>query len=130
MKRYDIKAKRKDRNEDWTEWTQANNYSDAIRHVVHVEELGFKAKVVPNKEVKALWDILGKDETEKTDAILDAGFRLTSEIASEIASTVRKIAKGVKFKNPTEKTAFLEMFEDAIKVKYMKGADNEQRETD
>ena len=91
-KRYEIKAKRKDRVEPWSAWTEADNYNRAVHHSVHAEELGYRSKIVVDSEVKALWDILGTtfDATEKTDAILGAGFRLTPVLAKEIFDSIYK----------------------------------------
>jgi hypothetical protein len=83
-KRYNIRAKRKDKDEPWTEWTCVDNYQDAIKHMVKIEELGFKSKIIPSDEVRALWEILGGHETEKTDAILDAGFRKQDDAVRDI----------------------------------------------
>ena len=91
-KRYEIKAKRKDRVEPWSAWTEADNYNRAVHHSVHVEELGYRSKIVVDSEVKALWDILGTsfEATEKTDEILGAGFRLTPVLAKEIFVEINK----------------------------------------
>ena len=90
-KRYCVKAKRKNTNEKWTEWTNVDNYSDAVRHACKVEEIGYAAKiVVKDKAVEELWAILGGSNrgVEQTDAILDAGFRKQSDVIREIVSEV------------------------------------------
>lgn len=79
VKRYDVQAKRKDKKETWTEWNSVDNYHCAEKHAAHVEELGYRSRIVVNdKQIKELWSILGEKEncsvTELTDAILDAGF--------------------------------------------------------
>jgi hypothetical protein len=91
-KRYIVQAKRRDTNEKWSDWTDTNNYRQAVNQARHVEEVGYLAKiVVKEKQVEELWDILGKNEHEKADAILDAGFRKQSEIAREIFEEIEKI---------------------------------------
>lgn len=84
-KRYTVQAKRRNTDEPWTDWVDTNNYQQAVNHACHVEELGYLATiVVRHKQVEELWDILGKNEHEKVDAILDAGFRKQNEVAREI----------------------------------------------
>lgn len=46
MERYEIKAKRKDSNEPWTNWTKVNDYDRALHHVAHIEELGYEAMII------------------------------------------------------------------------------------
>ena len=83
--RYTVKAKRKDSNEQWTDWTDVNNYQDAVNHACKVEEAGYLAKiVVREKQIEELWEILGKEEHEKADAIFDAGFRNQNEFIKDI----------------------------------------------
>ena len=84
-KRYTVQAKRRDSNEKWSDWTDTNSYQRAVHHACCVEEAGYLAKiVVREKQVEELWGILGKNEHEKADAILDAGFRKQSEVTREI----------------------------------------------
>ena len=93
-KRYIVQAKRKNSNEKWSEWTNINNYREAVRHARHVDELGFDAKiVVKDKAVEELWAILGgsNQAVEQTDAILNAGFRKWSEVMREIMSDVDEL---------------------------------------
>ena len=45
----------------------------------HIKELGYDGRLVPSKEVKKLWYLLGEKETELTDEILDAGFGLRKD---------------------------------------------------
>jgi hypothetical protein len=49
-KRYTVHAKRKNRDEKWSEWTTVDAYEDAVRHAAHVEELGFESKIVDKGE--------------------------------------------------------------------------------
>ena len=92
FKRYDVQAKRKNTDENWSEWTNVDNYSDAVRHACHVEELGYAAQiVVKDKDVEELRSILGGNSfqsAEYADAVLDAGFRKRSEVVREILSEV------------------------------------------
>lgn len=80
MARYFIKAKRKNTNEKWTDWTNVDTYDEALRQVKHVFEVGFEGKLVPNSAVAKLWEILDEYENkvELTEQILDAGFCLRS----------------------------------------------------
>ena len=83
--RYRVKAKRKNSGESWSDWTSVDNYQVAVNHACHVEELGYLAKiVVRDKQVEELWDILGKNEYEKVDAILDAGFNKQGDVLREL----------------------------------------------
>ena len=57
----------------------------------------------------------------KAESIYNAGYRKQSEVIAEFSEAVKHIAEGVKFKNDTEKTAFIEMLDDLTRVK-IKGA--------
>jgi len=52
-----------------------------------------------------------------------AGYRKQSEVIAEFSEAVKHIAEGVKFKNDTEKTAFIEMLDDLTRVKMKGGAE-------
>ncbi len=91
FKRYCVKAKRKNTNERWTEWTNVDNYREAVRHSCRVEELGYAAKiVVQDKAVEELRGIFGNsyESADYADAVLDAGFRKQSEVIGEVMSDV------------------------------------------
>ena len=91
VKRYSIQAKRKNTKERWSEWTNVNDYEDAVRHARHVEELGYAAKiVVKDKTVEELRSIIGNsyEPAYAADALLDEGFRKESEVIREIMSEV------------------------------------------
>lgn len=45
-KKYRIMAKRKNSDEPWTDWTMVNDYTKAVAHAKHVEELGYLSKIV------------------------------------------------------------------------------------
>ena len=84
-KRYDVQAKRRGTDEKWTEWTKVDNYQKAVNHACHAEEVGYLAKVVvQEKQIEELWDILGKNEYEKADAVFDAGFRKRSIVERDL----------------------------------------------
>ncbi len=85
-KRYNIQTKK---NGVWSEWTSVDNYLRAKHHLEHVGELGYHGRLRPSKAVKKLWDILGKDQTELTDKILDEGFNLTDEAIKETLTSVK-----------------------------------------
>lgn len=85
-KRYIVQAKRKSANEDWSEWTQADSYKRATEHARKVEELGHLSRIVPSQSAERLLTIL--NDTEKADEILDAGFRLQSEVVKDVFSSI------------------------------------------
>lgn len=83
--RYTVQAKRKNKREHWTDWTDVDNYERAVYHACKVEEAGYLAKIlVREKQVEELWEILGKEEHQKADAILDAGFRNQDNVIREL----------------------------------------------
>ena len=93
MKRYCIKARRKNTKEPWSIWTEVDNYRQAEEHAEHVSEVGYFSKISVNeKGVKELWSILAKagviNITEQADVIYDAGFRLQSVVARQVASEI------------------------------------------
>lgn len=75
MARYLIQAKRKHENK-WSEWDTSETYSRALERVEHAQSCGYDAKLAPSGAVKKLLDILGEDQTELAEKILDAGFCL------------------------------------------------------
>ena len=46
MRRYDIKAKRKDKKEPWTAWTSTYDFDTAVKHYENVRMIGYDAKIV------------------------------------------------------------------------------------
>lgn len=44
-KRFRVLARRMFSREPWTEWTQVNNYDDAVMHAKRGEAVGFEAKI-------------------------------------------------------------------------------------
>lgn len=100
-KRYQVQAKRKDESKKkWAEWTEENHYKDAIVHAKRIEALGHCGRVIPCAAgVEKLWGILGGD-TDKADEIFDAGFRLESDTARTIFSSIdRAFLKKLKSLN-------------------------------
>ena len=79
MARYYLQSKRKDTDEEWSEWTNVNEYGQALKHLEKIKEAGYDGRLVPSKEVKLLWYFLGEKETRLTDEILDAGFCLRND---------------------------------------------------
>lgn len=122
-KRYIVQAKRRDTNEKWSDWTDTNNYQRAIHHACHIEEVGYLTKiVVKEKQVEELWDILGKNEHEKADAILDAGFQKQNEIAREIFEEIEKILKASQTELVGQKFYYRDIIDEHIaelKKQYM-----------
>ena len=95
MKRYRIKAKRKNTKEPWSTWTEVDNYRQAEAHAEHVSEVGYLPKISINeKGVKELWGILANmgviNITEQADVIFDAGFRLKSAVVKEVTDSIFK----------------------------------------
>lgn len=93
MKRYCIKARRKDTKEPWSTWTEVDNYRLAEQHAEHVQEVGYSSKISANeKGVKELWKILAKagviNVAEQADVIFDAGFRLQSVVTKQVANEI------------------------------------------
>lgn len=119
MARYDIQAKRKNTNEEFTAWTETDNYKKAVGHVAYVEECGFLPNLVLSDEVKTLWGVLGEDEKgkEQTDAVLDKGFLLTGTVVNQILRSIdsrcrREINEG---KKELEAASELETFSELDK---------------
>lgn len=86
--RYNVIAKRKNTRE-WSDWVKTNEYGKATEQLEKIEELGFDGKLKPSAAVKSLWAILGKDQTELTDKILDEGFCLRDEVVKETLVKVK-----------------------------------------
>lgn len=96
--RYSIKAKRRNENEPWTDWTAVDNYYRAMHHLVKCEYAGYDAKmVIKEPAVEELWKLLSADGDvkEKTDAILDAGFRKENVVAAEIFAKINELLRAV-----------------------------------
>lgn len=91
IKRYSVMAKRKDTNEEWTDWTEADTYEKAEEHARYCESVGYAAKVQADDDLVELWLILGgktPDNTKKADEIYDADFRKASVVAAKIAKRI------------------------------------------
>lgn len=90
-KRYRIMAKRRDTNEEWTDWADADTYKKAEEHARYCESVGYAAMVQANDALVELWSILGgksPDNTKKADEIYDADFRKASVVAAKIAKHI------------------------------------------
>ena len=46
LKRYLVRAKRKNTSEPWSNWTDVDTIEEAQMHAKHIEELGFLSKIV------------------------------------------------------------------------------------
>ncbi len=90
MNRYNIKAKRKNVGEDWSEWTEVDEYGRALDHLEYVKSVGYDARLEVSSAVRKLWDILGEDETELTDRILDEGFCLRDGVVNNTLYRLRE----------------------------------------
>jgi hypothetical protein len=93
MARYYIQAKRKGSDEKWSEWTEINDYQEAIYQVEWVCEVGYDSKLVVSPAVQKLWDILDgfENKFELTDKILDAGFCLRDETVNRVMYDLKRI---------------------------------------
>lgn len=85
-RRYSVQAKRKNTNQEWTEWTSVDNYERAEYHAKKCEDAGYAARIIVDPQVEELWRILGGSNpaVEQTDVILDAGFRKYEVVAREV----------------------------------------------
>ena len=63
------------------------------------------------------------DDEATAQKMFDKGYCKQSEIIAEFSEAVKHIAEGVKFKNDTEKTAFIEMLDDLTRVKLKGGTE-------
>lgn len=50
LKRYNVRAKRKNTSEPWSNWTDVDTIEEAEMHAKHVEELGFLSKIVDRED--------------------------------------------------------------------------------
>lgn len=126
-KRYTVQAKRRNTHEPWSEWTNIDNYRDAVNHACHVEELGYAAKIVVKDEaVEELRSILGGNSfqsAEYADAILDAGFRKESEVIKEVMSEVNTLINCHANGDIDDKNLYI--FFEKIKKRYNYSEDND-----
>ena len=119
-KRYTVLAKRRDAHGRWTDWTDTNNYQQAVNHACRVEELGYSANIVVNEnQIEKLWDILGKNEYEKADAIFDAGFRKQGIVAREIILQI-DLMMCCHANGDIDDNTLYRLF-DKLKMKYLEG---------
>ena len=59
-KKYTVQAKRKNTDEPWTDWTDTNDYQQAVAHARRVEEAGYLANIfVREKQIKEQRDNYG-----------------------------------------------------------------------
>ena len=119
-KRYTVYAKRKNSNERWTVWVDVNNYQQAVNHACKVEEAGYLAKIeVREKQIEELWEILGKNEYEKADAVFDAGFRNQGDAVREIILKIDQMICCHANGNIDDKRLY-KLF-DKLKMRYLGG---------
>ena len=126
FKRYDVQAKRKNTSEKWSEWTNTDNYREAVKHACRVEQLGYAANiVVKDKAVEELRGIFGNsfESADYADAVLDAGFRKESEVIREIISQVDTLIDLHSNGDIDDKNLYMR-FEN-LKKKYKYSEDND-----
>ena len=100
MKRYHVMAKRRNKDQPWSEWTLVNNYNRAEEHARYVEEVGYAANIeIKEPGVEELWNILGTsyEGKEKADAILDAGFRKQDVVIDEFKRRFEFYLQDIEF---------------------------------
>ena len=51
LKRFVIQAKRKDTAEEWTEWTNVDEYDEALIHAQRAREAGYLARIIDTGEL-------------------------------------------------------------------------------
>ena len=90
MAKYYIHAKRRNSKENWSDWTTARSYPEAVKHAEHAKEVGYDSQIVPEQAVTKLWEILGEDKTELTDKIIDSGFVLYTATVNQILYDFKK----------------------------------------
>ena len=124
--RYSIQAKRKNTDEEWSAWTESDNYRRAEHHAAYVEEVGYSSKIVAEKGIRKLWKILGDSPEAKdtADAIYDAGFRLKYKVAKKIFEDIERFKVNIDKDSEPE---YILKKSDLIALKniYIKGAKND-----
>ena len=50
LKKYIVQAKRKGKKEEWTEWTNVDDYEEAVKHKKHAEQAGYDARIIKRSE--------------------------------------------------------------------------------
>jgi hypothetical protein len=128
MNRYNIQAKRKN-SEEWSEWTEVDEYGRALDHMERVKELGYDADLKVSSAVRKLWDILGENETELTDKILDAGFCLRDIAVSNTLDNLRDVVhRNAVFPENDEESPYisLDTFDKIIQAKLRRVGINEE----
>lgn len=127
MNRYNIQAKRKN-SEEWSEWTEVDEYGRALDHMERVKELGYDADLKVSSAVAKLWELLNND-TELTDKILDAGFCLRDIAVSNTLDNIRDVVhrKAVYPENDEESPYIsLDTFDKIIQAKLRRVGINEE----
>lgn len=119
-KRYTVLAKRKNTYEPWSDWTDTDHYRDALKHSFCAEEAGYLSKIVlREKQIEELWDILGKNNFDGADAVLDAGFNKQTDVVREVILKIDELicchANG-----DIDDRRMYQVF-DKIKKKYLEG---------
>lgn len=127
MARYYLEAKRKGSDEQWSEWTQADSYPQAVKHLEHIKELGYDGQLVPSKAVKKLWYLLGEKETELTDEILDAGFALRNDAVNMALGNLKiRVHEKAVFPHSKEEYSYINLnVFDALLQRMIKEDPNE-----
>lgn len=58
LKRYLVQAKRKGSKEEWSEWTDTDDYAEAEMHAERVRQDGYDARIIENE-----WENRNEDQT-------------------------------------------------------------------
>lgn len=114
--RYNIEAKRKNTDEDWTAWNTATNFHKAERHAQYAVDVGYESRVVAEQGIQELWKILDNDynAVDMADAIYDAGFRKKEVVLKKFVKDILCTLNSVEFVDDAEKTAFIEKLKTLV----------------
>lgn len=50
LKKYIVQAKRRGKKEEWTEWTNVDDYEEAVKHAKRAEQAGYDTRIVKRSE--------------------------------------------------------------------------------
>ena len=114
--RYNIDAKRRNTDEDWTAWNTATNFHKAERHAQYAVDVGYESRIVAEDGIKELWEILDRDcdAVDMADAIYDAGFRKREVVLKRFVKDILSTLNDVEFVDEVEKTEFIKKLKSLV----------------
>ena len=114
--RYNIDAKRRNTDEDWTAWNTATNFHKAERHAQYAVDVGYESRIVAEDGIKELWEILDQkiDAVDMADAIYDAGFRKREVVLKRFVKDILRTLNDVEFVDEAEKTEFIKKLKSLV----------------